>query len=160
MTSGWTLNHYAALVRFINQLSSHLKLPVISLDPTEIYINENELIDHKILIDVTPEELKMRFSILKVINQKVRTLIRLCDFRPDDDEFSVASILSAAQAMLFYDTKSQLLDEILNANSTKVVDQAPPTVVVDPVEGIGQSQHEIKYFNFLIFLNNFNREVG
>lgn len=144
MSSGWTLHHYAALVKFTNQLSFHLKSPITSLDPTEIYMNEIDFVDHRILHDVSPEELKMRFLILKVINQKVRTLIRLCDFRPDDDEFSVASILSSSQSMLFFDTKSQLLDEIVNANSTPVVDQAPPTVVVDPVEGIGQSQHDIK----------------
>jgi len=125
-------------------MSFHLQLPVISLDPTEVFLSENDLVDFKTLLEVTPEELQMRFSILKFVNQKVGCLIRLCDLRPDNDEFSVASILSASKSMLFFDTKSQLYDAIINANSTCVIDQAPPTVVVDPVEGIGQNFHDIK----------------
>jgi len=55
--------------------------------------------------------------------------------------------------LIFYQVKSRLLDKFLNASHQRNQDQAPPEITLDPVEEIGNLQHEVTNSLFCQALN-------
>ena len=45
--------------------------------------------------------------------------------------------MSRARAIMFYDTKSVLVDRIVNATAQRKPDQAAPEITLDPLENVG-----------------------
>jgi len=133
------------LVEHVNWLSSSLNISPLTLDPNEIILTENVLIDHPKLRDVSINKCRNRFSEIQKINSKLQQgLLILTDFRPDSDPYSNSTVIFNAKSIIFYEVKSQYLDDVIDSTSTVVQDQVPPTVLLNPVETIGQNVHDIR----------------
>lgn len=70
------------------------------------------------------------------------------DLRPADTfSRSTAALLAKVRGLVFYDTKCNLTNRILNATAQRKPDQAAPEIILDPLEIIGGMYPEFSYSN-------------
>jgi hypothetical protein len=93
----WDLKQDSSLVHYVNCLAHSLNVSPLRLDPSEIILSEDVLLEHSDLRDVTLGSARYQFSLLQAVNLKIEQLLRLTDFRPDGDPTSNASIISNAR---------------------------------------------------------------
>ena len=93
----WDLNQDSSLVHYVNCLSKSLNVSPLRLDPSEIILTDDVLLQYSDLRDVSLGSARYRFSLLQAMNLKMEQLLRLTDFRPDGDPTSNASIISNAR---------------------------------------------------------------
>ena len=87
------------------------------------------------------ESLRLRFALLQSLNNTLETFfLPLVDLRPSlggTYSRSTAQLLAAARSLTFYDTKTVVLNRILNATAQRKADQAAPEITLDPLENVG-----------------------
>jgi len=97
------------------------------------------------LLGVPLESMRLRFALLKSLNNTLETFfLPLVDLRPAITSTftrSMALLLTNAQGLIFFDTKMLFINRLLNATALRKPDQAPPEIVLDPLEIIGGIQY-------------------
>ena len=85
------------------------------------------------------ESIRLRFAFLQSLNNTLESFfLPLIDLRPAGTySRSTAALLSTVRGLLFYDTKSNLTNRVLNATAQRKPDQAAPEITLDPLEVIG-----------------------
>lgn len=140
MASQWTPEMDAALVLHINSLSRKLAIATALLHPHEIQISEAVLSSEKLncLQGVPLESIRLRFALLQSLNNTLETFyLPLVDLRPAQIyNRSTAALLSMLRGLVFYDTKINLMNRVLNATEQRKPDQAAPEITLDPLETI------------------------
>jgi len=106
---GWTRNQDAALVTYVNQLASKLRVTPQMIHPHEIYLEEALFLDpvFKHLQNLPLEYVRTRFAILQHINRAVHhNLLPFVSLNfGKGTQTSIASLLHHARHLLFYHTK-------------------------------------------------------
>ncbi len=75
-----------------------LNVSPLAIHPSEIVISDEEtLLEYSDLRDVTLLNARSRFSLIQALNTKLEDLLKLTDFRPDQDPSSNASVIAAAR---------------------------------------------------------------
>ena len=92
-----------------------------------------------VFTDQPPESVRLRFAFLQQLNNHLETFfLPLVDLRPSATfSRSTAALLSKLRSIIFYDSKINFLNRILNATAKRKPDQAAPEITLDPLEGIG-----------------------
>ena len=93
---------------------------------------------------MSSESLRLRFALLQFLNNTlVSFFLPLVDLRPVVTgagtavfAHSTAALLARSRARIFYDTKTTLVDRVINATVKRKADQAAPEVTLDPLENI------------------------
>jgi E3 ubiquitin-protein ligase HECTD4 len=80
----------------------------------------------------------LRFALLQSLNNTLETFfLPLVDLRATPTyNRSSAALLSQLRGLIFYDTKVNLMNRILNATELRKSDQAAPEITLDPLETI------------------------
>ncbi|XP_052243277.1 probable E3 ubiquitin-protein ligase HECTD4 isoform X2 [Dreissena polymorpha] len=137
----WTLDMDATLTQFVNSFCRKLCVTPARLHPHEIYVSEADLAGetYAALQDVPIESIRLRFAFLQSLNNSLETFfLPLIDLRPwETYSRSMAAVMSKVRGLIFYDTKSSLVNRILNATTKRKPDQAAPEITLDPLEDIG-----------------------
>ncbi|XP_062590799.1 probable E3 ubiquitin-protein ligase HECTD4 isoform X2 [Saccostrea cucullata] len=140
MASQWTPEMDSALVLHINSLSRKLAVATALLHPHEIHISEAVLSNEKFscLQGVPLESIRLRFALLQSLNNTLETFfLPLVDLRPAQTyNRSTAALLSQLRGLVFYDTKINLMNRVLNATEQRKQDQAAPEITLDPLETV------------------------
>ena len=89
--------------------------------------------------DQPPESVRLRFAFLQQLNNHLETFfLPLVDLRPATTfSRSTAALLSKLRSIIFYDSKINFLNRILNATAKRKPDHAAPEITLDPLESIG-----------------------
>ena len=154
----WTRQTDRALVRFANQLAARLNTASpLNISPSEIYLSQSDLASRELqpLQKVPLEHLRSQFALLCSFNRCAQhSLLPLLDYRAAQTyRHSAAEAVRRGRDLIFYQVKSRLLDRFLNASHQRNQDQAPPEITLDPVEEIGNLQHEVTNTLFSQALN-------
>lgn len=90
------------------------------------------------LVGVPLESIRLRFALLQSLNNTLETFyLPLVDLRPAQIyNRSTAALLSMLRGLVFYDTKINLMNRVLNATEQRKPDQAAPEITLDPLETI------------------------
>ena len=85
------------------------------------------------------ESVRLRFAFLQSVNNTLESFfLPLVDLRPADTyNRSTAASLAKVRGLIFYDTKCNLTNRVLNATAQRKPDQAAPEISLDPLEVIG-----------------------
>lgn len=85
------------------------------------------------------ESIRLRFALLQFLNNTLETFfIPLIDLQPVETfSCSSASLMAHARGLMFYDSKVNLMNRILNATAKRKPDQAAPEITLDPLEIVG-----------------------
>lgn len=146
MSKQWTLEMDNALVDYIDSFCRKLAISPSCLHPHEIYIPENQLANEKyMLLQGMPiESIRLRFALLQFLNNTLETFfIPLIDLQPVETfSCSSASLMAHARGLMFYDSKVNLMNRILNATAKRKPDQAAPEITLDPLEIVGAERKE------------------
>ncbi|KAK3084084.1 hypothetical protein FSP39_007865 [Pinctada imbricata] len=144
MAGQWTIEMDTALVKYVNAMSRKLALAPSRLHPHEIHIPESALTnaDYVSLQGIPIESIRLRFALLQSLNNTLETFfLPLIDLRPSSTySRSTAALLAKLRSLVFYDTKVNLMNRILNATEQRKQDQAAPEVTLDPLENIDKEQ--------------------
>lgn len=94
--------------------------------------------DIYLLVGVPLESIRLRFALLQSLNNTLETFfLPLVDLRPAQIyNRSTAALLSMLRGLVFYDTKINLMNRVLNATEQRKPDQAAPEITLDPLETI------------------------
>ena len=92
-----------------------------------------------VFADQPPESVRLRFAFLQQLNNHLETFfLPLVDLRPATTfSRSTAALLSKLRSIIFYDSKINFLNRILNATAKRKPDHAAPEITLDPLESIG-----------------------
>ena len=94
----WSLAKDSSLVHLANWLAMSLNVSPLAIHPSEIVFSDEEtLLEYSDLRDVTLVNARSRFSLIQALNSKLEDLLKLTDFRPDQDLSSNASVIAAAR---------------------------------------------------------------
>eukprot|EP00092_Neocalanus_flemingeri_P030552 GFUD01033172.1.p1 GENE.GFUD01033172.1~~GFUD01033172.1.p1 ORF type:complete len:4225 (-),score=861.78 GFUD01033172.1:307-12981(-) len=147
LSSSWTNKQDQALIKFGNMIAAKFNISPLKICPNEIYLTEAEMASEEfnLLQSIAIEDLRTRFAILCSLNQGLeKFLIPLIDFRSAVVHLnSTAENIKKGRNLIFYETKSNLLTKYLNASHQRNPDHAPPEISVDPVEEIGNTNHDV-----------------
>uniref|UniRef100_A0A2C9KB19 HECT domain-containing protein n=1 Tax=Biomphalaria glabrata TaxID=6526 RepID=A0A2C9KB19_BIOGL len=85
------------------------------------------------------ESIRLRFAFLQDLNNSLETsFLPLIDLRPANVySRSTAFVLSQLRSLVFYNTKVNFINRILNASAKRKPDQAAPEITLNPLESIG-----------------------
>ncbi|XP_055995500.1 probable E3 ubiquitin-protein ligase HECTD4 isoform X2 [Ostrea edulis] len=140
MAGQWIEEMDSALVLHINSLSRKLSVATALLHPHEIHISEEVLTNEMFtcLQGIPLESIRLRFALLQSLNNTLETFfLPLVDLRATPTyNRSSAALLSQLRGLIFYDTKVNLMNRILNATEQRKSDQAAPEITLDPLETI------------------------
>ncbi|KAK6968629.1 E3 ubiquitin-protein ligase HECTD4 [Biomphalaria glabrata] len=140
----WTTEKDAALVMYTNELSAQLSISPARLHPHEIRISEAHLTNEKYscLQGLPVESIRLRFAFLQDLNNSLETsFLPLIDLRPANVySRSTAFVLSQLRSLVFYNTKVNFINRILNASAKRKPDQAAPEITLNPLESIGTGE--------------------
>ena len=83
--------------------------------------------------------MRLRFAFLQSLNNTLESFfLPLVDLRPAETySRSTAALLAKVRGLIFYDTKCNLANRVLNATAKRKPDQAAPEITLDPLEVIG-----------------------
>ena len=147
LSSSWTKRQDRALINLGNTVAAKFNISPLKICPNEIYLTEVEMASQEfnVLQDKTIEDLRSRFAILSSLNHGLeKFLLPLIDFRSAGvHPNSTAEYISQGRDLVFYETKTSLLTKYLNASHQRNPDHAPPEISVDPVEEIGNTNHDV-----------------
>ena len=153
----WTVCQYEALIRYGNILASKLNCSPLKISPNEIYLTETHLAseDFKSLQSLSIEDIRAHYAILVSFNQMIENyLLPLVDFRcAGVYPHSIANYISRGRNLIFYEIKSSILRKYLNASHQRNPEHAPPEISLDPVEEIGNTNHDVCFTLFSQALN-------
>lgn len=87
---------------------------------------------------VPVESVRLRFAFLQSLNNTLETIfLPMVDLRPAKTyNRSTASALSKIRGLIFYDSKVNFVNRIMNATAKRKPDQAAPEVTLDPLENL------------------------
>lgn len=107
--------------------------------------------DIYLLIGVPLESIRLRFALLQSLNNTLETFyLPLVDLRPAQIyNRSTAALLSMLRGLVFYDTKINLMNRVLNATEQRKPDQAAPEITLDPLETILSKKYIDNIFWYL-----------
>ncbi|KAJ8415515.1 hypothetical protein AAFF_G00424950 [Aldrovandia affinis] len=137
----WSLEMDVALVQYINRLCRHLAITPARLHPHEVYLDPADAADPRVacLLSVPVESLRLRFALLQSLNNTLETFfLPLVELRQTHTyQNSIASLLSEAKGLVYYDTKVTVMNRVLNATVQRTADHAAPEITLDPLEIVG-----------------------
>ncbi|CAG5121382.1 unnamed protein product, partial [Candidula unifasciata] len=146
MMSEWTIETDAALVSYVNEVCCQLAISSARLHPHEVRLTEAHLTNEKYscLQGIPIESLRLRFAFLQELNNVLETMfLPLVDLRPASVySRSTAFVLSQLRCVIFYDSKVNFLNRILNASAKRKPDQAAPEITLNPLETIGTGERD------------------
>lgn len=146
MSKQWTLEMDNSLVAYIDSFCRKLAISPSRLHPHEIYITENQLANEKFMLlqGMPIESIRLRFALLQFLNNTLETFfIPLINLQPMETfSCSTASLMANARGLMFYDSKVNLINRILNATAKRKPDQAAPEITLDPLEIVGAERKE------------------
>ena len=135
------------LVSLANTLAVKLNIAPTIISSNEIYLTETDLLNPNFcsLQDVLLEDLRTRFALLSSWNHGFkRFLLPMVDYRAATTyPNSTAANIRAGRALIFFEIKSEVLSELLNASHQRNPEHAPPEITVDPVEEIGNTHDDV-----------------
>ncbi|OWF52164.1 E3 ubiquitin-protein ligase HECTD4 [Mizuhopecten yessoensis] len=138
MAAQWSLDMDTSLVQYINAFCRKLSVAPSRLHPHEVQLTEADLSSGKYscLQGVPVESVRLRFALLQSLNNTLETFfLPLVDLRPANTcNRSTAALLSKVRHLVFYDSKVNLMNRVLNATAQRKPDQAAPEIVLDPLE--------------------------
>ena len=145
--SSWSRENDEAVVVLGNLLASRLNTSPLRISPNEIFLTEAELAtkEFRSLQNIPIEDIRTHYAFLCSFNRSLeQKLLPLIDFRSASTyRTSLAEAVSRARTFIFYEVKSRLLDKFLNASHQRNPDQAPPEIILDPLEEIGNLHHDV-----------------
>ncbi|KAK7506010.1 hypothetical protein BaRGS_00002732 [Batillaria attramentaria] len=137
----WSLEMDVALVTLVNELCRSMAVASSRLHAHELLLTDVHLASQQYacLQNQPPESIRLRFAFLQNLNNILETFfLPLVDLRPAAVfSRSTASVLSKLRAIIFFDSKSNFINRILNATAKRKPDQAAPEITLDPLESIG-----------------------
>ncbi|XP_063396384.1 probable E3 ubiquitin-protein ligase HECTD4 [Mytilus trossulus] len=140
MTTQWTLEMDSALGQYVNMSAKKLGVAPSRLHPHEMNIPEEILTNetYACLQGVPVESVRLRFAFLQSLNNTLETIfLPMVDLRPAKTyNRSTASALSKIRGLIFYDSKVNFVNRIMNATAKRKPDQAAPEVTLDPLENL------------------------
>ena len=152
LASSWSEEADIALVAHVNATCRHLAIAPARMHAHEIYVTSDKLTscDFSALQGVAMEAIRVRFALLQFLNNALETfLLPLIDLRPclqsGSYDLSTAALLARSRSRIFYDTKMQFLNRVINATARRKADQPAPEINLDPLQtispaaGTGQS---------------------
>lgn len=85
---------------------------------------------------VPVESVRLRFAFLQSINNTLETIfLPMVDLRPAKTyNRSTAAAVSHIRGLMFYDSKVNFVNRVMNATAKRKPDQAAPEVTLDPLE--------------------------
>ncbi|KAH9492163.1 putative E3 ubiquitin-protein ligase HTD4 [Bulinus truncatus] len=144
LMNDWTIDKDTALVTYVNELCSRLAISSARLHPHEVRILEAHLINERYscLQGLPFESIRLRFAFLQDLNNSLETsFLPLIDLRPTNVySRSTAFVLSQLRSVIFYDTKVNFINRVLNASAKRKPDQAAPEITLNPLESIGTGE--------------------
>ncbi|XP_077996372.1 putative E3 ubiquitin-protein ligase HECTD4 [Glandiceps talaboti] len=148
----WTLEMDCALVSFVNSLCRRLAVTPARLHPHEIYLTEAQYAnpDYNCLTGVPLESIRLRYALLQSLNTTLESFfLPLVDLRPYRTfSESTAALLANARGLVFYDTKTMLLNQILNSTAQRNLDQAAPEIILDPLQAVSGEPKDVMSSQF------------
>eukprot|EP01114_Cavostelium_apophysatum_P014886 TRINITY_DN3963_c0_g1_i3.p1 TRINITY_DN3963_c0_g1~~TRINITY_DN3963_c0_g1_i3.p1 ORF type:complete len:4002 (+),score=1092.69 TRINITY_DN3963_c0_g1_i3:116-12121(+) len=167
MNEKFSLEADEQLVSYINDLNNSLGIEVNSLPVTLISPPPSEKEIYPLLFRVTLSELRMRFSMLRLLNQMVAATFPLIDVALHRDRASNAhqnnlgNRLSQIRGLIFYDVKNNLLRELLTKTCTE---KEMPSIHLDRLDAA--KHHEVDkentsaaFFQAMHQMHHINPEV-
>ncbi|KAL8604631.1 hypothetical protein ACOMHN_013411 [Nucella lapillus] len=146
MMKQWTTEMDMALVSLVNQHCRALAVASSRLHAHEITLTDIQLASNNFscLQNQPPESVRLRFAFLQQLNNHLETFfLPLVDLRPAATfSRTTAALLSKLRGVIFYDSKTNFLNRILNATAKRKPDQAAPEITLDPLGEIGVDKHD------------------
>ena len=143
----WSFQQDEALVKYGNILGTKLNCSAMKISPNEIYLTDADLASNnfKCLQSTPIEDIRTHYAILVSFNESIENyLLPLVDFRcVETYSNSIATYIQKGRNLIFYEVKCNLLKKLLNASHHRNPDHAPPEIVLDPVEEIGNTTHHV-----------------
>ena len=147
LSESWSREKDEAVVMVGNLLANRLNTSPLKISPNEIFLSQAELAsrEFRALQNIPLENIRTHYAFLCSFNaQLVEKLLALLDFRCAGTlRHSLARAVRRARTLIFYQVKSRLWDNFLNASHQRNTDYAPPEIILDPVEEIGNLQHDV-----------------
>ncbi|KAK3804042.1 hypothetical protein RRG08_062412 [Elysia crispata] len=148
MMSEWTVERDYALVQHINQLCCHLAVSSSRLHPHEVRLSHAQLAHETFtpLQGIPVESVRLRLAFLQQLNNYLETaFLPLVDLRPARlYSRSSAFVLSQIRWVIFYDSKINFFNRVLNASTKRKPDQAAPEITLNPLESIGTGEKSVQ----------------
>ncbi|KAK7087914.1 probable E3 ubiquitin-protein ligase HECTD4 isoform X2 [Littorina saxatilis] len=145
MMKQWSLDMDTALVALVNEVCGSLAVSSSRLHAHELILTDAQLAsqDYVCLQNQPPESLRFRFAFVQQLNNQLETFfLPLVDLRPSATlSHTTAALLSRLRSIIFFDSKANFQNRILNATTKRKPDQAAPEITLDPLESIGVDKH-------------------
>lgn len=146
MINDWTLEQDIALVSLMNSLGRDSELSPLDMLPEEVYLSSDDHMKFEYeSIKTTPEEmLRARVQILQELNAAVfdNLLPEVSMRRPKENLF--ASTLKGLTDLFLESSKVKHLETMLNCFAVQAENNAPPEIIIDPLESIGTKANAIQ----------------
>ncbi|GFO01128.1 HECT domain-containing e3 ubiquitin protein ligase 4 [Plakobranchus ocellatus] len=148
MMSEWTVERDYALVQHINEVCCSLAISSSRMHPHEVRLSEAQLAHEAFtsLQGIPVEMTRLRMAFLQQLNNFLETsFLPLVDMRPARlYSRSTAFVLAQVRWVVFYDTKVNFLNRVLNASAKRKPHQAAPEITLNPLESIGTGEKSIQ----------------
>jgi hypothetical protein len=129
----WSLDMDMLLLDFINSKWQVTGIDSVTLPTIAICMDSSS---HNLLQSVTIQDIRVRFSAIKVLNQLLLSSLPLIDLQSTNFN-SLADKLSKIREYIFFDTKLNYLKEILTSTICSAAIE-PPTVHLARLDGFKQ----------------------
>ena len=127
-------------------MGRNMNVSPLKISASEIYLTDAQLSSTKFaaLQGLTITSIRSRFGLLVALNQGIEELFPLTDFRAATSyPQSTAAVLSRGRELIFYETKATFLKLLLDITHQRNSENAPPEIVIDPVEEIGNTNEDV-----------------
>lgn len=117
----------------------------MKIKPSEIYLTDSQLSSTTFgaLQGLSVENIRSRYSQLVALNHGISELMPLIDFRAIIHPKSTASVICRGRDIIFYEIKETFFNLLLDATHQRNPEHAPPEIIIDPVEEIGNTNEDV-----------------
>ena len=135
----WTHEMDVQLVRYVNERCHSSSIHSSRLIPQEFNLRELDAArsSYSLLVSVPVISFRLRLAALYEVNSMVFDEIFMFDLHHLYHHNSIAALLSSARRLLFYDSKIDWLNTILNESAQRT-SPTGPEITLDPLQSMGR----------------------
>jgi len=141
----------AELVYHINNLARKKKVSPLDFTIWDIAISESDGLMYPALSRFSPDDLSLRFSLIKLFNKLLIKALPMIDFSENNlkHEWSLGSCISKLRSIIFLEVKKMYFEEYYNLFPTS----SSPTITIDRLMGLDDNGNDSN----CVFMQAFNQ---
>ena len=147
-TSGmmrWTHAMDKQLINHVNVRIRSLGIHISNLSPREHLIREVDTFnaDFSLLSNVPLWSVRFRLGMFVILNNYLMKILPCLDLHHVNTPDSVANLLAATRFIMFFDSKVEWFNGLLNDSAQRKVSAGAPEVSFDPLQSIGTASAKV-----------------